>query len=133
MLYSRTVLALVGLFYVGFGIVGTVDPVAATGMTGVQLPTATALTDGRAIYGGLSVGWGIFLLMASAGVVAPRSGLWLLVLGNGFPILCRIYGIGFAGAATRGTVAALVPELIIVTAAGAGLLVGNVGENPRTA
>src|SRR5689334_18443812 len=121
MLYARIVLALVGLFYVVFGALGIANPAAATGMTEISLPTPTAVTDGRAIYGGLSVGLGLFLLAAAARYVSPRSGLLLLALANGLPVLCRIYGILWAGAATRGTYQAIVPELVILAMALVGL------------
>jgi hypothetical protein len=84
MAFSRGLLALVGVLFIGFGGWGLIDPVAVAAMTGVKLPTPVALADGRAIYGGLTLGMGVFFLFAATRADLVRAGLWstLLMVGG---------------------------------------------------
>jgi Domain of unknown function (DUF4345) len=94
----RGLLLLLGVVFVPFGVWGIVHPVAATALTDVQLPTATALADGRAIYGGVTLGLGAFFLLAAAMPSMARAGLWVAFLTLGGAGSARALGVVLDGA-----------------------------------
>jgi uncharacterized membrane protein len=58
----------------------------------ISLPTAMARTDVRATYGGLELGFGIFLLLCTVRREWVRAGLWALSLGVGGFAAGRLMG-----------------------------------------
>ena len=59
---GRIVLWIMGLGFVAFGVAYLVDPHGMMELVGLKLTTATAAADVRAIYGGLQLAVGVFLL-----------------------------------------------------------------------
>jgi hypothetical protein len=112
MVFSRGFLALVGIVFVAFGVWGLIDPVAVCALSDVKLPTATALADGRAVYGGLTLGMGVFFLLAAARANLVRAGLWSAVLMVGGAGMGRVLGAVMDGAG-RAIVPPMVAELLI--------------------
>jgi uncharacterized membrane protein len=60
----RLILALAGLAFIGFGVAFLVSPEPMARFVDLELVTPTALTEVRAMYGGLEIGLGVFLLTA---------------------------------------------------------------------
>jgi hypothetical protein len=116
MAFSRGLLALVGVIFVGFGVWGLIDPVAVCAMTGVQLPTPAALADGRAVYGGLTAGMGAFFVMAAVRASLLPAGLWSALIMVGGAGLGRALGAVVDGAGTA-VVPPMLAELLIATLA----------------
>ena len=58
----------------------------------ISLPTAMARTDVRATYGGLELGFGIFLILCVARREWVRPGLWALALTVGGFAIGRLVG-----------------------------------------
>ncbi len=90
MKFSRVVLALTGLVFVGFGVAFLLWPLQMTLRVGIPLVTMTGTTDVRALYGGLEIGFGVFLLIASARRTWALPGL--------AATLCALAGMGLSRA-----------------------------------
>jgi hypothetical protein len=103
MLYSRIILALIGALYVFFGVWALASPADITGMTEVQLTTPTAITDGRAVYGGLTLGLGLVLVAGGAKLLDVRTCVTVLFLTLLFPVAGRIIGIAVDAGGTDAT------------------------------
>ena len=108
--FGRAVLGIVGIIFVPFGVWALVDPVAVAGLTQVNLPTPTALADGRAVYGGLTLGLGSYFLPCAVRPELVRAGLWAVLLTVGFPFLGRLAGIAADGAGSSETFRTLASE-----------------------
>lgn len=65
----------------------------------ISLPTAMARTDVRATYGGLELGFGVFLVLCVVRREWIRPGLWALALGTGGFAAGRLVGL-----VTEGTI-----------------------------
>ena len=74
---ARATLRLLALGFAGFGVAYALWPTSMAALTGVKLPSATARVDFAATYGGLQLGFAVFLwLCARRGDPASvRSGL----------------------------------------------------------
>jgi hypothetical protein len=58
----RLILTLFGLIFIGFGLAFLISPGPMAALAEVEVPTPMARTDVRAVYGGLELGIGAFLL-----------------------------------------------------------------------
>jgi uncharacterized protein DUF4345 len=67
----------------GFGIAYLARSVAMARMVGVQIPSAAARADYRAIYGGAQIGIGIFFALAARQAAWEVPGLWAVALFAG--------------------------------------------------
>lgn len=95
--FSVFVLVLAALGFLGFGLWLLVDPVGGLAGVGIAGTTAAGVVELRAFYGGLEVGFGLFLLICSARPDWRVPGLWLVLLVNLGIGLTRLYGIGDSG------------------------------------
>jgi hypothetical protein len=120
--FARTVLGVAALAFAAFGLWALFDPVAVAGQAQVQLPTPTALADGRAVYGGVTLGLGLFFALCAAQPALVRSGLWALLASMGGPFLGRLIGVIVDGARTPETLGTLAFEFAFVALAGVALL-----------
>jgi hypothetical protein len=93
MTLARVVLKLVGFLFVALGVWGLLSPVQFASMAEVQLATPTAITDGRAVYGGLELGIGTFLLLCANRQELVRSGLLAVLLIVGGLFVGRAMGL----------------------------------------
>jgi len=96
--FPRWILLGIGVIFVPFGMWALAQPVAVAGMTEVQLPTPAALADGRAVYGGLTLGLGAFFLLAALRRSMVRAGLWAAFLSIGAAGFGRALGVVLDGA-----------------------------------
>ena len=72
----RAVLVLTGLGFIGFGLAYTLGPLPMARLTEIPLPTPSARINFAATYGGLQLGFGIFLLRCVARPAWTEPGLW---------------------------------------------------------
>ena len=92
MKFSVLVLLLNGVFALLFGIAMVLFPDSMFEMaTGDSLGTASALIDVRAVYGGLSIGLGMWQLFCALGEV--RLGLLSAVFAYFGIVMARIFGL----------------------------------------
>jgi hypothetical protein len=113
MILAKVSLLVWALILGGFGIWYVVDVARAAMATQIPLPAPTARIDFRAMYGGLNVGLGVFLWIASQHPEMFRTGLLLQVLMLGGLALSRAVGIVLEGGAER-----LIWIILAVEAAG---------------
>src|SRR5262245_9121970 len=113
MSFARTYLRIVGAMTLFFGLVYLLAPERMTDPTGFGPLGPSALTDVRATYGGLQIGFGLFLLWAAAEVGRVRLALVLLALTIGAVASCRLTGILIDASANGILVAALVTEIAL--------------------
>ncbi len=113
--YPLVVLWICGLVFLGTGIVFTVIPQDMFAPLGLAVPDGAPLTELRAVYGGLEVAIGVFLLFcARRGRVALELGLLLSFLS--FSGLAAYRGIGMG---VDGPQVPMMSALLLAEAAGA--------------
>lgn len=91
------VLALNGLAFAGFGLAFAVRPDAMMALIDLNIPHEVARTDIRALYGGMELGLGLWLLLAAARPRLWEAGLLsggLVTLGM---VVARGLGMGVDG------------------------------------
>jgi len=131
--YSRGLLALNGVLYLGLGLAFALDPVGWAAKVGLSLDAPGPVTEVRAIYGGLELGLGVLF------VLCTMRGAWLMpgVVG----LLCTygglatLRGVSLLGAGDHGD---LHPKLLAIELMGTvlsgvavwGLGYGGGGEAP---
>ncbi len=99
------------LVLVGFGLVALINPEGLASQAGIRLDTPDATADFRAVYGGLQVSLGLFLIWCvrakqyASGLVAATLILAGLSLG-------RLTGMAASGAWTPTAFWLLAPELV---------------------
>jgi hypothetical protein len=96
-LTSRTVLTLTGLGFISFGLGYAVWSVPMASLTHIALPTPTARIDFAATYGGLQMGFGLFLLMCARRAGWTEPGLWAAVAALSGLVLVRLGSLAAAG------------------------------------
>lgn len=79
----------------------------------ISLPTAMARTDVRATYGGLELGFGIFLVLCVVRREWIRPGLWALALATGGFATGRLVGVVAEGTINNFMLFFLVLELAV--------------------
>jgi hypothetical protein len=123
--FGRAVLAVVAIIFIPFGVWALWDPGAVAGLTQVQLPTPTAIADGRAVYGGLTLGLGVFFALCAMRPELVQPGLWAVLLTVAGPFLGRLAGVIADGAGTAETYRTLVWEFAIAALAAVSLARGG--------
>src|SRR5262245_46631929 len=114
---SRVFLLLVGAVFVAFGIWGLFDPIGVTAMSEVTLGTPAARADGWAVYGGLTTGLGIFLMLAGSRPSLVEAGLWVIALSVGAAAMGRALGVVLHSARGAAVFPTLVFELLLTSLA----------------
>jgi hypothetical protein len=116
--FPTLLLTLAGAGFLGFGLWLIVDPAGGLATVGIAAQNPAGLIELRALYGGLELGLGIFLLLSAARPDWRRPGLWAVLLGNGGIGLTRLAGIALSGVFTPFFAAALAWELGFAALAG---------------
>ncbi len=115
-MFAKVVLVFFGLSFGGFGVWALLSPVSLAKLVHFSLDTPGAVTEIRAFYGGLEIGFAIFLIAAVFyRPLIPGALLALTAVAGGIG-LARIAGILADGSGSAFMYSALVWEL-----AGAGL------------
>ncbi len=112
----RVVLVLLAMSFIGFGLAFTLKPLEMAQVLDISLFTPTARTDFRAIYGGLEVGLGLFLLTCAfrRHLVGPglQAGAWAFA---------GLAAVRFVGLTLEGFGQPLMIVLLIAETVAAGL------------
>lgn len=96
---AKTVLLFVGAGFIAFGLTGLLMPEMLVGAVGIDLTAEQSRTEIRAMYGGMQVGIGIFLLFSALNPLWLRPGLALVILSCTGLASARLFGIQIEGAA----------------------------------
>ena len=115
---SKGVLWVVGIILVAYAIVVLINPVQMIGGTGVQLPTPSAVADGRATYGGLILGLGALFIFSALNSARVRSGLWAEVFTLGGFAVGRTLAVLIDSSAATGQILGLIAFETILTLLG---------------
>jgi hypothetical protein len=122
--FGHLLSVVVAAIFIPFGAWALLDPVAVAGLTQVQLPTPAALADGRAVYGGLTLGLGAFFALCAVRQELVRPGLWAVLLTVAGPFLGRLAGVVGDGAGRAETYRTLTSEFAIAALAAVSLARG---------
>lgn len=106
----RFYLVVVGLIFFGFGMAYFLYPVTMIEFSGMKIPTATAKADTWAIYAGIQMGFGLFLLACSRRLELFEAGLLSIAFVFGGVAIGRTLGIFYFSAFDQYSLAALVFE-----------------------
>lgn len=107
--------------FVPFGLWILHDPTGLAAMTGRALPTPTAMTESRAVDGGVLVALGVFFVLCALDPAKTRTGVLAMLLAFAGPFVGRVVGIVVdGGTAATYRVAAL--ELVMTILAGVALV-----------
>jgi hypothetical protein len=120
-IFPMLLLTLAGAGFLGFGSWLIVDPVAGLAQVGVAATSTAGWIELRALYGGLELGLGLFLLICARRPDWRRPGLWLVLLGNGGIGAVRLAGIVSSGIFSSFLAVALAWELGFALLAAAAL------------
>jgi hypothetical protein len=94
---DRITVALAALLFLGLGAAFTLWPVPMAAVVGIELHSATALTDLRAVYGGMNLGLGIYFIIAFTTAGGRRSALTALIAIFAGLGTIRVVGIAVDG------------------------------------
>ncbi|MFK8016183.1 MAG: DUF4345 family protein [Gammaproteobacteria bacterium] len=115
-MFAKVVLIFFGLSFGGFGVWALIAPASLAKLVHFSLDTPGAMTEIRAFYGGLEIGFAAFLIAAAfVRPLVPGALLALVAIAGGIA-LARLVGIVVDGSGSTFMYSALVWEL-----AGAGL------------
>ena len=93
MRFGRILLALVGIAFAPYGFFCLVSPQSVAEFTGMLLPNASALTEVRAMYGGLQLGLGLLFVGFAIRKRSVETGLVVLIVLLGSLALARAFGL----------------------------------------
>ena len=108
---GRIVLWVMGLGFVAFGVAYLVDPHGMMEIVGLALTSPAAAADIRAIYGGLQLSLGLFLLACARRDDWTTPGLLASCYAFSFVAGCRLAGVARDHATDGVTLAALAVEI----------------------
>lgn len=118
---GRIVLWIMGLFWALFGVIGLVAPAFFVAPVGIELDTADAAAEARAMYGGAQVGIGLFLVYCARADERVRTGLVGLALLAGCLAAGRAVGILAGGSRSGVLLVALAIEVGMLALAAVAL------------
>jgi hypothetical protein len=111
MAFGRILLWIASVMFAVFGLAYLLDPAGLVGPAGLSLPTPSALSDVRATYGGVQLGFGAFLAWSALAAERVPAGLLALALIEMGVSLCRAVGVVVDGDLNRFHVTALAIEV----------------------
>jgi hypothetical protein len=113
MTFARGLLFSCALVFIVVGAGFLLIPVQYAHVLEISLPTAMARTDVRATYGGLELGFGIFLVLCAFRPEWIRPGLWALALSTGGFATGRLTALLFEGTISNFMLVFLVIEILV--------------------
>jgi len=119
MLVTRLFLGFSALVWFPYGLFCAVQPTFLAGAAGIIASSPTALTEIRAMYGGLEAGIGAFCLCALLRAPLARPALLMLCFlcgGLGLTRLAALFVDGSGSGYTFGALALEIPSAVIASA-----------------
>jgi hypothetical protein len=126
--FPITLLLLAGAGFAAFGMWLVIDPVGGLAAVGISAANPAGVIELRALYGGLELGLGLFLLKCAARPGWRRPGLWAVMLGNGGIGVVRLAAIALTGVFAPFFAYALAWELGFASLAGWALYRSRAGH-----
>ena len=117
MAFPRNYLRFLGAMSVVFGLLYLFTPESLTGPTGFGALPPGGVTDVRATYGGLQLGFGAFLLWAAADAGRIRFALVLVAFSIGAVAASRLTGLLLDASVNPFHVSALATEITLTALA----------------
>ena len=110
--FARGFLILNGLMFGGYGIYCLLDPTLVTELTGMVLSSNTAIIEARAMYGGLQLTMGLYLLYCAMQTLRVSQGLLVTIFIFAGLAGARSFGLAIDGGESNYNVAAAIYESI---------------------
>jgi len=123
-MYQRIILGISAMVFIGIGVAFLVTPQSLLPRVNINATPGTALTDVRAVYGGLDLGIGLFLAFCFVRGQL-RTGLVACVFTLGGLSCGRILGIGLNREQDMITYYLLAAEVLGVAMATTALMMGG--------
>ena len=128
--WSRTLLAVTGVVFVGIGAGFLLVPTSWAAWVEVALPTPVARIDLRATYGGFDLAFGAFLLLCALRAKGwLRPGLWASALALAGFAAGRIIGMVVEGAVPAKMAGLLAVEVALAVLSAVAL--SRIGPDPQ--
>lgn len=86
-------LIFIGILFISFGFSYLFFPAEMIALSGMEIPTATAKADVWAIYTGIQIGFGLYLLLCSRNLELYKAGLLSIVFILGGVAIGRTLGV----------------------------------------
>ncbi|ARN76028.1 DUF4345 domain-containing protein [Oceanicoccus sagamiensis] len=109
---ARGFLIFNGLIFGSYGIQCLLDPAVVSELTGMQLSTNTAIIEVRAMYGGLQLTMGLYLLYCAMQIVRVSQGLLVAIFIFAGMAGARSFGLAIDGGDSGYNIAATAYESI---------------------
>ncbi len=93
MTFPKVVLGISGLIFLLLGVANLLDPAGSMKLIGVNVPAGRGTVEARGIYGGLQLGLGLFMLVATARERWLRPGLSAQIFCFGGLAAGRVLGM----------------------------------------
>lgn len=130
-IFAIAILVLTALSFIGFGVKWLVNPVSMAAPLGITLNNGDATSDARAVYGGMELGLGLFLLYSCAAKARRSQGLAAAALTLGGLGVTRAIGIAVAvGGVGPGTYQLLVTDFLGIALTSAAFFVSRSRSAP---
>lgn len=127
-LFPMLVLTLDALVLLGTGLVFLIAPMGPLGTLGVEEIAPEALTDIRAVYGGIELGIAAYLFSRLARIKDLHEPLLLVTLIFSGMVIARCYGMAVDGSAVRITIILLTAETLGAVLSGAAWWYARYGK-----
>lgn len=98
-MFARIVLIASGVMFISFGLWALIAPVHLAALVHFDLMDSFARTEMRAFYGGLEIGFGLFLCISGLNSLSHRTALLSCACTLSGIAICRIIGIMIDGTA----------------------------------
>ena len=114
---QRLYLAIMGLLLAGSGLFALISPHVIATSLGIAALGVVGEIEIRAVYGGLTLGWGILLLLGVWFRVLATSALAFTVIGGGCLLLSRFMSaLAFGSSGFGGVVTSLILVEVVMVA-----------------
>ena len=112
MTLARAFLIFNGIVFGSYGVLCLFDPATVTEFTDMQLPTITATIEARAMYGGLQLTMGLFLLYCARQAMLVSQGLMVAIFIFAGLAGARAFGLAIDGGDSNYNIAATAYESV---------------------
>ena len=108
--FTQIFILIIGLIFLGFGLAYLFFPVTMIELSGMEIPTLVAKVDTWAIYAGIQIGFGVFLILCSKNASLFTAALLSIAFIFGGVAIGRTLGIVYYASYDQYSLSALLFE-----------------------